>query len=73
MAKRGGKSSAHPGFKGAARAIEQREGVSAKSAGKILGAGARNASAAAKKKNPRLNRVSGASKASPIHRAMGAT
>jgi hypothetical protein len=50
-------SSAHPGFKGAQAQIEAKEGVSAKAAGRILGAGARKASAAAKRKNSRLKRV----------------
>ena len=49
---------AHPGFRAAAASIEQREGVSKESADKILAAGARKASPAAKKANPRLNRVS---------------
>lgn len=47
------------GFAAAKKSIESREGVSAKSAGAILGAGARNASAAAKRKNPNLNKVKG--------------
>lgn len=49
----------HPGFKGAEKAIERKEGVSKKSAGAILGAASRGASAAAKRRNPRLNRVKG--------------
>ncbi|HVC17695.1 MAG TPA: hypothetical protein VNE18_10380 [Rhodanobacter sp.] len=49
----------HPGFKGAQRQIEQKEGVSAKDAGAILASGARNASAKAKAANPRLNKVKG--------------
>ncbi len=49
---------AHPGFKAAAKSIQKKEGVSADSAARILAAGARNASAKAKKANPRLNRVS---------------
>lgn len=50
---------AHPGFKGAAASIAKKEGVSAKSAGAILASSTRKASAAARKKNPRLNRVRG--------------
>lgn len=49
----------HPGFKGAAASIMAR-GKSKKSAYKILAAGARGASPAAKDANPRLRRVSGA-------------
>jgi len=39
--------------------LERKEGVSAKSAGAILAAGARNAGAKAKRANPRLGRVKG--------------
>lgn len=53
---------AHPGFAGAQAQIAKREGVSKKRAGAILAAGARKASAAAKRKNPRLKRVKGAKK-----------
>lgn len=53
---------AHPGFKGAARSIAKREGISKGRADAILAAGARKASAAAKRKNPRLKRVKGAKK-----------
>ena len=54
------KAKAHPGFKAAAKSLQAKEGVSADSAGAILAAGARKASPAAKKANPRLNRVAGA-------------
>lgn len=50
----------HIGFKGAVRSVEAKEGYSAQTAAKIIAAGARNASPAAKKKNPRLNKVKGA-------------
>lgn len=50
---------AHPGFKAAAASIAKRQGVSAASAKAILASGARHASAAAKKANPRLNKVKG--------------
>lgn len=50
----------HPGFKKATASIAARQGISKERAGKILAAGARKASAAAKKKNPRLKRVKGA-------------
>ena len=45
------------GFKGAASQIMKKEGVSRKSAGAILAAGARRASPAAKKANPALKNV----------------
>lgn len=50
-------SAKHPGFKAAAASIERREGVSKESARAILAAGARKASAKAKRANPRLKRV----------------
>jgi len=50
---------AHPGFKGAQANIMKKQGVSKEKAGKFLAAGARKASAAAKRANPRLNRVKG--------------
>jgi len=56
------KSKAHPGFQGAEDQIMAKQGVSRDRAGAILGAGARNASAAAKRKNPRLLRVKGVKK-----------
>lgn len=49
----------HPGFKAVAKHIAQTEGVSRKAAGAILGAESRNASAKAKRANPRLNKVKG--------------
>lgn len=51
-------SKAHPGFKAVQSKIEG-EGYSKKIAGAILAARTRNASKAAKKHNPRLNRVKG--------------
>jgi len=48
---------AHPGFKAVQKKIASEQGVSLKSAGAILASSSRNASASAKKKNPRLNRV----------------
>lgn len=50
---------AHPGFKAAQAAIAKKQGISKKRAGAILAAGARNASAKAKRKNPRLKKVRG--------------
>jgi hypothetical protein len=48
----------HPGFKAVQKKIEG-EGYSKGAAGAILADKSRSASPAAKKKNPRLNRVSG--------------
>lgn len=50
-------SAAHPGFKNVQAKIARRQGVSLKRAGAILAAGTRRAGAAARRKNPRLNRV----------------
>lgn len=47
----------HPGFKVAQKSIAKKQGMSMESAGAILAAGARNASPAAKKANPRLKKV----------------
>lgn len=49
----------HPGFKAVQKKIAKQQGVSMKSAGAILASSSRNASAAAKKKNPRLKKVRG--------------
>lgn len=46
-------------FKAVQKKIEAKEGVSAKSAGAILAKSTRNASPAAKKANPKLNKVKG--------------
>lgn len=51
------KSKSHPGFKAVQSKIASKEGVSAKRAGAILASATRNASAAAKKKNPALKKV----------------
>ena len=48
---------AHPGFKAAQKSIMAREGLSKQSAGAILAAGARHASGAAKRANPKLRKV----------------
>ena len=53
------KTAKHPGFKAVQKKIAKKQGVSMKSAGAILAASSRKASAAAKKKNPRLKRVKG--------------
>jgi hypothetical protein len=53
------KSSKHPGFKGAVRDVERKEGVSKESAQKIIGAGKARASEEAREKNPRLNKTGG--------------
>jgi len=51
------KSKAHPGFKAVQAQIAKKSGVSSKAAGAILASSTRKASAAAKKRNPRLKRV----------------
>lgn len=51
--------SKHPGFSKAAESIHRKQHISMGASKAILAAGARNASAAAKKKNPRLKRVKG--------------
>lgn len=53
------KGKAHPGFKAVASKIQKSEGVSKNAAEAILAASSRKASAAAKKKNPALNKVKG--------------
>ena len=51
--------SKHPGFKAVQSKIAAKQGVSKKAAGAILATSTRKASAAAKKANPRLKRVTG--------------
>ena len=53
---------AHPGFKAVQAKIAKKQGISKERAGAILAAGARKASKAAVKKNPRLLKVKGMSK-----------
>ena len=53
------KKSKHPGFKGAVREVEAKEGYSAKTAAKIIGYGKAHASEEAREKNPRLNKKGG--------------
>ena len=55
----GGHSAAHPGFQAVQNKIANQQGISQERAGAILANSSRNASAAAKKKNPRLKRVNG--------------
>ena len=50
------------GFKAAQKNIARRQGVSMESAGAILAASTRRASAAAKRRNPNLKRVRGATR-----------
>ena len=50
------------GFKAAQSQIAKKQGISKERAGAILAAGARKASAAAKKKNPNLLKVKGVKK-----------
>lgn len=52
----------HVGFKGAVTSVERKQGVSKKRAQKIIGAGKAKASAAAKKRNPRLKKTGGKKK-----------
>jgi len=47
------------GFKANQKKIAAKQGISMDRAGAILASGARRASAAAKRKNPRLKRVKG--------------
>lgn len=56
------KKKKHPGFKAVAKGIAKKQGVSRERANAMLAAGTRRASAAAKKKNPRLKRVKGKAK-----------
>lgn len=50
------------GFKAAQKNIARRQGVSMESAGAILAASTRRASAAAKRRNPNLKKVRGATR-----------
>lgn len=50
-------SKKHPGFQKAAESIAKKEGVSKEAASAILASSTRNASAAAKRANPRLKNV----------------
>jgi len=65
MAKRKRKKTVK-GFTANAGRIARRQGISMKRARAILAAGTRRASAAAKRRNPRLKRVKG--KAKPVKR-----
>jgi len=49
----------HPGFKAVQKGIAKKMGVSKERAGAILASRTRKASPAAKRRNPRLNRVRG--------------
>jgi hypothetical protein len=49
----------HPGFAAVQKRIAKSEGVSEDAAGAILASASRKASPAAKKANPRLNKVGG--------------
>ena len=53
------KSRKHPGFKAVQKQIASESGYSEERAGAILASRTRGASAAAKKKNPRLKKVRG--------------
>lgn len=52
-------SKAHPGFKAVQNKIVKKENVSPARAAAIVASGARSASKAAHKANPRLNKVKG--------------
>lgn len=52
-------SKAHPGFKGAAAAVAKKEHMPMENARRVIGAAKRDASPAARKANPRLNRTGG--------------
>ena len=56
------KAKKHRGFKAVQKEIASKQGVSMERAGAILAAGARKASSAAIKANPRLKKVSGVGK-----------
>ena len=49
----------HRGFKAVQKEIAKKQGISTQAAGAILAAGARKASPAAVKANPRLKKISG--------------
>lgn len=51
------KKKAHRGFKTVQKEIAKKQGISMERAGAILAAGARKASPAAKRANPRLKKV----------------
>jgi hypothetical protein len=50
-------SKKHPGFKAVQNKIAKKQGISKQAAGAILASSTRKASASAKAKNPRLNKV----------------
>jgi hypothetical protein len=56
------KKKTHRGFKAVQKEIAKKQGVSMTSAGAILASGARKASKAAVKANPRLKKISGVGK-----------
>jgi hypothetical protein len=60
-------SANHPGFAAVQSSIAAKEGVSQKSAGAILASASRKASPAAKRKNPRLNKVKSGKKSLPFY------
>jgi hypothetical protein len=50
---------AHPGFKKVAAKVAKKEGLSSEAAAAIVASSSRNASAKAKKANPKLRKVRG--------------
>ena len=61
-------SAKHPGFAKVQAKIAKKEGVSSKRAGAILAASSRRASPAAKRANPRLEKVGGSKKIADAYR-----
>ncbi|MFA5376447.1 MAG: hypothetical protein WC455_11945 [Dehalococcoidia bacterium] len=56
------KKKTHRGFETVAKEISRKQGIALENARAILAKSGRNASAAAKRKNPRLLKISGAKK-----------
>ena len=56
------KTKKHRGFKAVQKEIAKKQGISMERAGAILAAGARKASPAALRANPRLKKISGVGK-----------
>jgi hypothetical protein len=59
---KGKHTKSHPGFSAVQSKIARKEGISKDRAGAILAASTRKAGKAARKANPRLNRVKGKAK-----------
>ena len=61
-------STAHPGFAAVASGIARKKGISMQRAKAILAAGTRRAGKAARRRNPRLNRVKGYARGGMVRR-----